>query len=437
MTLPRFGVHTFLGYYGGTMRQSQLFTKTRKEAPADEVAKNAKLLIRAGFVDKLQAGVYTYLPLGLRVLKKIQQIIREEMNNAGGVQILMPSLHPKENWQTTGRWDTMDDLYIVSDTSGRENALGPTHEEIVVPLVKQFVSSYRDLPFAVYQFQNKFRMELRAKSGILRGREFLMKDMYSFHRDEADLATYYEKMKGVYTRVFERAGIGEKTYLTFAAGGSFSKYSHEFQTITPAGEDTIHICEKCHIAVNEEIIADQDNSCPSCGGKNLKTETSVEVGNIFDLKTKFSAPFNLTYKDETGMEQPVVMGCYGIGLGRLLGTVVEVLGDDKGLVWPQSIAPFTVHLVEIPSANTAVRAEAEKIYIELIEQGIEVLWDDRDLRAGEKFADSDLIGIPLRVVVSEKTLTSGEFEIKDRSTGEVSMVDQGEFIKFIKSKVIK
>ncbi len=419
------------------MRQSKLFTKTRKEAPSDEVAKNAKLLIRAGFVDKLQAGVYTYLPLGLRVLKKIENIIREEMNSVGGQEILMPSLHPKENWQTTGRWDTMDDLYKVSDSSGRENALGPTHEEIVVPLVKQFISSYRDLPkdipLAVYQFQNKFRMELRAKSGILRGREFMMKDMYSFHRNEADLATYYEKMKGVYERVFGRVGINAQTYLTFAAGGSFSKYSHEFQTITSAGEDTIYICEKCHIAVNEEIIADQDRACPSCGDKNLKTETSVEVGNIFDLKTKFSAPFNLTYKDEEGKEQPVIMGCYGIGLSRVLGTVVEVLSDDKGLVWPTSISPYSVHLVEIPSANTVVRAEAEKLYYDLCEKGVEVLWDDREARAGEKFADSDLIGVPLRVVVSEKTLTSGEFEVKNRATGEVSMVNRNELFKILTS----
>ena len=410
------------------MKQSQLFTKARKEAPADEVAKNAKLLIRAGFVDKLQAGVYTYLPLGLRVLKNIENIIREEMNGAGGQEILMPSLHPKELWQTTGRWDTMDDLYKVSDASGRENALGPTHEEIVVPLVKQFVSSYRDLPFATYQFQNKFRMELRAKSGILRGREFIMKDMYSFHRDEADLATYYEMMKGVYARVFERAGLGERTYLTFASGGSFSKYSHEFQTVTPAGEDTIYVCDACRVAVNKEIIADQ-STCPSCGSKDLREETAIEVGNIFDLKTKFSDPFKLTYKDEEGKEQPVVMGCYGIGLGRILGTVVEVLGDDKGLVWPRSIAPFAVHLVEISSANTTVREEAEKLYRELSAQGVEVLWDDREARAGEKCAESDLMGIPLRVVISEKTLAENKFEVKDRATGEVSMVDRAELTK--------
>lgn len=416
------------------MRQSTLFTKTRKEAPADEVAKNAKLLIQAGFIDKLQSGVYSYLPLGLRVFKKIEQIIREEMNDAGGQEILMPSLHPKENWQTTGRWDTMNDLYKVSDSSGRENALGATHEEIVVPLVKQFVSSYRDLPLSVYQFQNKFRMELRAKSGILRGREFIMKDMYSFHTNEADLKEYYERMKKSYARVFERVGIGEKTYFTFAGGGSFSKYSHEFQTITPAGEDTIYVCDICRIAINKEIIEDQNYTCPLCGNKNLRTETAVEVGNIFELKTRYSAPFNLSYKDEKGKDQTVIMGCYGIGLGRVLGTVVEAYSDDKGLVWPRAITPFDVHLVEISSANKRVNEEAEKLYHELIEKEVDVLWDDRNLRAGEKFADSDLIGISLRIVVSEKTLTESKFEIKERRTGEVSMVDRSELLQKLTPK---
>jgi len=413
------------------MRQSKFFIKTRKEAPADEVAKNAKLLIRAGFVDKLQVGVYTYLPLGLRVLKKIEQIIREEMNNEGGQELLMPSLHPKDLWQTTGRWDTMDDLYKVTDASGKENALGATHEEIVVPLVKQFVSSYRDLPFVVYQFQNKFRMELRAKSGILRGREFIMKDAYSFHTTEEEMKAYYEKMKKAYARIFEQVGIGARTYLTYASGGSFSKYSHEFQTLTEAGEDIIYICDDCRVAVNKEIIEDQKYTCPVCGSEKLRTETSVEVGNIFELKTKYSVPFNLTYKDEKGEDQTVVMGCYGIGLGRVLGTVVEVYGDDKGLVWPRAIAPFAVHLVEIPSADSKVRAEAEALYNEFTARGIEVLWDDRDLRAGEKFAESDLLGIPFRVVVSEKTLSGNTLEVKERISGEVSMRTREEVIQLL------
>ena len=396
----------------------------------DELAKNAQLLLRAGFVDKLQAGVYTYLPLGLRVLKKIENIIRDEMNNCFGQEIFMPSLHPKEIWQTTNRWDTMDDLYKVTDSSGRENVLAPTHEEVVVPLVKQFVTSYRDLPFSVYQFQNKFRMELRAKSGILRGREFMMKDMYSFHRDEADLVAYYTIIKQAYINIFEKLGIGAQTYFTYASGGSFSKYSHEFQTITNAGEDTIYICDACYIAVNKEIIDDQNHACPQCHGKNLRVEKSIEVGNIFELKTRFSSPFNLSYKDENGKEQLVVMGCYGIGLGRAMGTVVEILGDENGLVWPKTIAPFTIHLVEIIDKDPRVHEEAQKLYDELNARGLEVLWDDCDLRAGEKFAESDLIGIPLRVVVSAKTLSSGMYEVKNRASGKVEMVNHSEILYY-------
>lgn len=412
------------------MLQSQLFGKTRKEAPADEAAKNAKLLIRAGYIDKLQAGVYTYLPLGFRVLKKIETIIREEMNAAGGQELLMPALHPKDNWQTTGRWDTMDDLYKVVDSSGRENALGPTHEEIVVPLAKQFIASYKDLPVAVYQIQNKFRMELRAKSGILRGREFIMKDLYSFHRDEADLARYYEVIKGVYQRVFERVGIGAQTHLTFASGGSFSKYSHEFQTVTPAGEDIIYVCTQCGVAVNKEVRGDQ-SGCLECGNADAREEKAIEVGNIFELKTKYSAPFELTYKDEEGKDQPVIMGCYGIGLGRLLGTVVEVLGDEKGIVWPEAISPFAVHLLDLSGQNEGVKAQARALYDDLSARGVEVLFDDRDLRAGEKFADADLLGVHLRAVVSEKSLAAGGIEIKRRTETEGKIVSKEEFLTMV------
>ena len=402
------------------MRQSHLATKTRKEAPADEVANNAKLLIRAGFIDKLGAGVYTYLPLGLRVLKNIENVIRRAMNAAGGQEILMPSLQPKENWEKTGRWNTMDDLYKVKDSSGRENALGPTHEEVVVPLATQLVSSYKDLPLYLYQIQNKFRMELRAKSGLLRGREFMMKDLYSFHATEEDLEAYYEKMKGVYHNIFEAVGLGGMTRLTFASGGSFSKYSHEFQTVTPAGEDTIYLCESCMVAVNKEIIAEQ-NVCPECGNKELKEERSIEVGNIFNLKTKFSDAFGLTYKDNAGAEQKVLMGCYGIGLSRVMGAVAEVLSDERGLLWPQSIAPFSVHLLSLGKD-----AEAEVLYEALRAKGIEVLYDDRDVSAGEKFADSDLIGIPLRMVVSKKSLEAGGIEVKKRLEKEAEILTKEE-----------
>jgi prolyl-tRNA synthetase len=412
------------------MLQSQLFTKTRKEAPSDEVAKNAKLLIRAGFINKEMAGVYSYLPLGLRVIKNIENIIRDEMNAVGGQEIFMPSLHPKENWEKTGRWNTLDVLYKVVDSFERENALGPTHEEIVVPLVKQFVSSYKNLPFSVYQFQNKFRMEVRAKSGILRGREFIMKDLYSFHKDEEQLKEFYEMMKVVYKRIFEKTGIGNRTYLTFASGGSFSKFSHEFQTLSPTGEDTIYICEGCNIAINKEIIKEQ-TVCPKCDGDNFKKDTSIEVGNIFELKTKFSDPFSLTYKDEKGEDKPVLMGCYGIGIGRVMGTIAEVLSDDSGLVWPEGVAPFKVHLVELGGDDEKVSVYAKELYTDLQKNGVAVLYDDRkDVRAGEKFADSDLMGMPWRVVISKKTLSEGKLELKERKTGEVKMIEKEELLKF-------
>jgi prolyl-tRNA synthetase len=405
------------------MRQSQLFTKTQKEAPKDEVSMNAKLLIRAGFIDKLMAGVYTILPLGLLVMKKIENIIREEMNAIQGQEIFMPTLQPKENWETTGRWSTMDDLYKVKDSTGKEMALGPTHEEVVVPLMEKYLNSYRDLPFYVYQFQNKFRMELRAKSGILRGREFIMKDLYSFHLDEKDLDDYYEKAKTAYFKIFQRVGLGEQTYLTFSSVGSFSKYSHEFQTVTPAGEDVIYVCHKCKLAINKEI-KNETEKCPDCGSGDFKEEKAIEVGNIFKLKNKYSAPFGLKITNEKGEKKEVTMGCYGIGLGRLMGTIVEIYHDEKGIIWPEVVAPFRVHLL-----NLGQKEEAEKIYQELTDKKIEVLYDDREASAGEKFADADLVGIPWRVVVSQKSLEKGGLEIKERKEEKTEILKIGELLK--------
>lgn len=377
------------------MRQSQLFPKTLREDPKDEVSANSKLLVRAGFIDKLMAGVYTFLPLGFRVLKKIEDIIRKEMEKAGGQELLMSVLQPKENWQKTGRWDDYDTLFkFVSHYSKNELALGPTHEEIISPLAGKFSLSYKNLPLYLFQIQTKFRDEKRVKSGILRGREFIMKDLYSFHADEKDMEKYYEKMKTHYKNIFDECGIGNQTHITFASGGSFSKYSHEFQTITESGEDTIYLCEKCNVAVNKELS--EQKTCPECGNKDLKEKKAIEIGNIFPLKTKYSEPFDLKYKDKDGKEKDVIMGCYGIGLGRLMGAIVEVSHDDKGIIWPESVAPFKVHLIEINSS-------AKDVYEELQKKGIEVLYDDReDITPGEKFADADLIGIPYRVVVSEK-----------------------------------
>jgi len=414
------------------MRQSQLFTKTRKEAPKDEISLNAQLLIRGGFIDKLSAGVYTYLPLGLRVFKKIEDVVRDEMNKVGGQEILMPSLVPKEYWEKTGRWETLDVLFKLKGGDEKEYALGSTHEEVISPLVKKFVFSYKELPQYVYQFQNKFRNELRAKSGIMRGREFVMKDLYSFHTSEDDLNDYYEKQKQAYKNIFNRCGLGDITYVTYASGGSFSKYSHEFQTLTKSGEDIIYVCQKCKIAVNKEIIDDQDRKCPECGNVNLREEKAVETGNIFKLQNKYSDPFDFKYTDENGEQKPVLMGCYGIGLGRLMGTVSEVHNDEKGIIWPEEVAPFKVHLLVLGD-NEEVRDKADKLYKDLIEKGVEVLYDDREEASiGEKFADADLIGIPTRVVVSEKSLKVGGVEIKKRNESDLKIVDEANLVSEVK-----
>ncbi len=405
------------------MKQSELFTKTVREAPKDEVALNAKLLIRGGFVSKETAGVYTILPLGYRVLERITRIVREEMVKLGGQEILMPVLHPKENWVQTGRWDSLDILFKLKSQHGYEYALGPTHEEIVSPLLGRFISSYKDLPRYVFQIQDKFRDEKRAKSGLLRGREFLMKDLYSFHSSEADLDSYYEKVKKGYSAVFRRLGLGGKTYLTFASGGSFAKYSHEFQTVTDAGEDLIYICGKCKIAVNKEIVENEQPVCPNCGAKNLRAEKAVEVGNIFKLKTKYSAPFRLAYRDERGNMNDVVMGCYGIGITRLMGTIVEAYHDDRGIVWPEGVSPFRFHLIELK------KGLGKELYRRLTSRGDEVLYDDREVSAGEKFADADLIGIPYRLVVSDKT--KGKIEIKKRNSKTSKLVSYATVSKLL------
>jgi len=411
------------------MKQSQLFTKTRKEAPRDEVAKNAELLIRGGFVHKEMAGVYAYLPLGLRVLKKIEQIIREEMNAVGGQEIEMTALQDPEVWKKTDRWDdaTVDNWFKTNLKNGGELGLAFTHEEAITAMMCQHISSYKDLPCSVYQFQTKFRNEQRAKSGIMRGREFLMKDLYSFHTSPEDLDAFYEKAKEAYQKIFERIGLGDHTFVTFASGGVFSKFSHEFQTVSKAGEDTIYLSREKGIAVNKEVYNDEVLTELGLNKDELEEVTGIEVGNIFKLGTRFSHPIDLKFRNENGEDTSVVMGSYGIGLGRVMGAVVETLSDDKGIVWPESIAPFKVHLVEIRAKD-----EAEALYKKLTDIGIEVLYDDRELSAGGKFADSDLLGIPYRVVVSGKTIESGKYEVKKRDGGSIQMLGEEELLSFLK-----
>lgn len=411
------------------MRQSQLFTKARREAPKDEESKNAQLLIRAGYIHKEMAGVYAYLPLGLRTLEKIIDIIREEMNAIGGQEVSMTALQNPEIWKTTGRWDDskVDNWFKTKLKNGSDLSLGFTHEEPMTVMMRPFIQSYRDLPKYAYQFQTKFRNETRAKSGIMRGREFVMKDLYSFSRSQDELDAFYDQAAAAYTRVFERVGIGAQTYKTFASGGVFAKYSHEYQTICDAGEDIVYVDEEKRIAINKEVYTDEVIVDLGLDKSTLVEKKSIEVGNIFKLGTRFSEPLNLTFKDEEGAMKPVVMGSYGIGPGRLMGTIVELLSDDKGLVWPEAVAPFRVHLLSLGADE-----KAEEIYRMLSDAGIDVLYDDRDMRAGEKFAESDLLGIPYRVVVGRKSLETGEAEVKKRTGEDIEMVKIESLVGYFK-----
>ncbi len=418
------------------MRQSHLFTKTRKTAPKDEVAKNAQLLIRAGYIHKEMAGAYSYLPLGLRTFNNIERIIREEMDAIGGQELILTALQPPQLWEKTGRWsdDAVDVWFKTALKDGAEVGLGFTHEEAFTALMTEYIQSYKDLPLYAYQFQTKFRNELRAKSGIMRTREFVMKDLYSFSRDEKEFRVFYEKCAQAYKRIFERAGIGPLTFRTFASGGSFSKFSDEFQTITDAGEDIIYIHRGKGIAVNKEVYTDEVLADLGIDKNELEEAKSVEVGNIFPLGTRFSDTLGLSYKDEAGKAQPVVMGSYGIGPGRLMGTIAEVLGDDKGLVWSKEVSPYPVHLISIAGGNSEVAAEADRIYELLLDHGIEALYDDRDARAGEKFADSDLLGIPTRFIVSEKTMAQGSVEAVNRADGVTSLVPESGIVDYLSRK---
>ena len=408
------------------MRQSKLFTKTRREAPKDEEAKNAQLLIRGGYIHKEMAGVYNFLPLGLRVLKNVETIIREEMNAIGGVEMRTAVLQSKDVWEKSGRWSdqVVDNWFKTKLKNGAEAGLSFTNEEAYSNILKQYISSYKDLPAYPYDFKEIFRNEARSKSGIMRGREFYWKALYSFSKNEEEHNEFYEKSKVAYQNIFDRVGIGAFTYITFASGGTFSKFSHEFQTVTEAGEDIIYIDEEKKQAINKEVNTSEVLDILGFKKEKLVEKKAVEVGNIFTLGTKFSEPFDLKYKNEKGEGELVFMGSYGIGLGRLLGTIVEVSSDDKGIIWPESVAPFKYHLVEIISEKPEVRETAEKIYKKL---GVEnCLYDDRDLRAGEKFADADLLGMPYQIVVSEKNISVGKVELKDRKTSEIKMIIEDE-----------
>lgn len=415
------------------MKSSQLFTKTRKEVPADETAKNARLLIQAGYIHKEMAGVYAYLPLGLRVLENIKQIVREEMNTVGGQEVMMTTLQPKEIFEKTDRWDDkkVDNWFKTKLVNGTELGMGLTHEEPIVDMLADYISSYKDLPIMVYQIQTKFRNELRAQAGLLRGREFVMKDMYSFARSQDEHDEIYEKVAEAYVKVYERLGIGDITYRTFADGGIFTpRFSDEFQMLSDIGEDTIYVDEERKLAVNKEVIDDKRLSDTDIDKSKLKEHKAIEVGNIFPLESKYTDALDVFYADTEGKQQKIIAGCYGIGVSRLVGALAEHFADDKGLVWPENIAPFKVIICRLGGEDEVVRV-ADKLYDDLQSHGVEVLYDDRDVRPGEKFADADLLGIPHRVVISAKTVERGQFEYKKRTDNDTQMLTPAELKKVL------
>lgn len=410
------------------MRLSESFTKPLRQPPKDADTVNHRLLSQAGYVDQLMAGVFSYLPLGLRVLNNIAGIVREEMTVLGSEEILMPQLHPKVIWETTGGWDNVDVLFKVPSRTKKEYVLGQSEEEVVTPLVMSHVKSYKDLPVSVFQIHWKFRDELRAKSGIMRGREFYMKDMYSFHETEVDFLKYYEQVKRAYVKTFKRLGLTAK--VTEASGGNFSdKISYEFEVLTDAGEDVIYYCDKCDFCVEDEIAKVQPgDKCPKCGKGILKEARAAEVGNVFELGQKFSKDFKLTFADKDDAPIHPHMGCFGIGISRVMGVIVEDLHDDKGIVWPESVAPYAVHLISL-GGESGVKQATDKLYDNLGKAGVEVLYDDRDESAGVKFNDADLIGIPQRVTISQSTLAKRSVELKPRHSEKTELIKLADVAK--------
>lgn len=413
------------------MRLSELITKTSKTVPADEESRNARLLIQAGYIHKEMAGVYAYLPLGLMVLENIKQIVREEMNAIGGQEVMMTTLQPRDIWEKTDRWDDkkVDNWFKTALKNGTELGVGLTHEEPIVDALKPYINSYKDLPQLVYQIQNKFRNELRAKSGLLRGREFVMKDMYSFSRNQKEHAELYEKVAGAYLKVYDRLDLGDVTYRTAADGGIFTdKFSDEFQVVSDIGEDIIYLDEAKRLAINKEIYSDDTLAKLGLDKDKLVEKRGVEVGNIFPLETKYTDALDVYFTDESGERQSIIMGCYGIGISRLMGIIAEHFADERGLVWPEAVAPAKVYLARL-SDDTAVVKTADGVYNHLTKNNIAVIYDDRDKRAGEKLADSELLGIPYRLVIGEKTASSGKYELKHRTQNESELLDESALMR--------
>lgn len=406
-----------------SIKLSDLVTKTSKTVPADEVSLNAQLLIQAGYVYKVMAGVYAYTPLGLQVLENIKKIVREEMNAIGGQELIMSSLQRKDVWETTGRWDDeVVDVWFKSNLKdGSDVGFAWSHEEVIIDMMKQFIASYKDLPANVYQFQTKFRNELRAKSGIMRGREFVMKDMYSCSLDEAQHEAFYQATIDAYNRIFERLGLGDTTYVTFASGGAFTQFSHEFQTICEAGEDIIYLHKDKNIAVNEEVLDDKTLAELGISRDELEPVKSAEVGNIFNFGTQKSEEMDFSFTNEKGEKQYVHLGSYGIGITRVMGVLVEKFADERGLVWADEVAPARVQLIAVGDDEEVV-GKAQELFETFKSKQISVIYDDRAIRPGQKFADAELLGTPHRIVVSKRTLEQQAVEYKRRVDSEPQII---------------
>lgn len=402
---------------------SSTVVTTRSHAEAQH-SQNAALLSRAGYICQIAAGLHTLLPLGLRVLNKIEQIVREEMDALGAREFVSPIIYPKEIWDKTGRWESIDVLYKLASRSGSELCIAATAEEVVATMARDQIHSYRDLPYAMYQIQNKCRDELRARSGLLRGREFRMKDLYSIHFEAADLDAFYESVCQAYMRIFTRCGIGERTVRTFASGGVFSRFSDEFQLICDSGEDTIFVKKDRSIAINAEVAKDTEARAAAFGGEepDLSEVRAIEVGNTFKLGTRYTDSFDVSVSDSSGVRRSLLMCSYGLGTTRLVGAIAEVCNDAKGLVWPHAVAPYDAHIVVLQAAANSqenVRGLAER----LRKAGISALVDERaDISAGEKFADADLLGMPYQIIIGRRS-DGKRFEVKTRNTGFTEMVD--------------
>jgi prolyl-tRNA synthetase len=390
------------------MKLSRNYIHTIEEKGREYDSVNHALLTQAGFIDQTASGIYTLLPPGTRVLQKIENIVRQELNAIDAEEIMMPGLIPKSLFDQTKNWDDVDVLYKVPSRYGFEYGLAFSAEEVISQLMQKYITSYKDLPVALYQIGPKYRDEARAKSGILRGREFRMKDMYSFHASHEDFKTFYDRVIEAYLKIFARCGL-EDVKITEASGGSFTKkHSHEFNVITPAGEVDLYYCEGSAKALNEEVVKGNAAELLGCNETDVKQAKAVEIGNIFDLGIRFSEAFNLKFVDESGKRHMATAGCYGIGTTRLIGAIAEVYHDDNGLTWPDEVRPFDAHLINIAQDSKF----ADAVYRTLRSEGFDILYDDRDLSAGKKFVAADLIGVPVRLLVSDKTGNQIEWKLR-------------------------